>query len=140
MKKILLTIINTVVLICGVYSQDTLSNSVYQKINEIRVQNNLKELTIDENLELASAQHGCWLGLYNVFIDTNQIVLTSYEDSTRVIVKRFAKPKERILNFTNREFNNSEEHLNFYYDEPTSTEVVDFMKDKVLYQNYQKHQ
>lgn len=132
MKKLLLTIVNTFVIICGVYSQDTLATNVYQKINEIRVQNNLGELLIDEPLELASAQHGCWLSIYNIRIDTNQVVVISEEDNTPVTAKRFKMPKDRVVNFTNRTINNIEESLNYYYTKPTSDDVVDFMKDKIL--------
>ena len=135
MKKILLTFFN-LLLICGVYSQDTLYSNVYQKINNLRSIDKLDSLKIDENLELASAQHGCWLGLYNVFVDTNQVVLTSEENDVYVVAKKFKSPTDRIKNFTNREFKKFKEYITCYYQNPTSDDVVKFMNDKVSSSEY----
>ena len=136
MKKVLLTVINAIVLTCGVYSQDTLATTVYQKINEFRLQNKLSNLIVDEPLELASAQHGCWLGLYNIVIDTNEVVLASEENDVYLMAKRFKDPKDRILNFSQRSFNNCAEYVNCYYTQPTSNDVVSFMKDRISSSNY----
>jgi hypothetical protein len=131
MKQILLTIVNAILLTCGVYSQDTLATNVYQKINELRSKNQLSNLIIDEPLELASAQHGCWLGLYNIVIDTNKVVLVSEENDVYVVAKKFKSPEDRIKNFTKRNFNSCKEYINCYYTQPTSDQVFDFMSDKI---------
>lgn len=136
MKQLLLTIVNAVALTCGVYAQDTLTSNVYQKINQIRAQNGLSSLKIDESLELAAAQHGCWLGLYNIVADTNETVLISEENDVYVVAKKFKTPEDRIKNYTDRKFNNCVEYINCYYDEPTSTDVSKFMKSKVISENY----
>ena len=132
MKQFLLTIVSAIALTCGVDAQDSLSLNVYQKVKQVRLENHLRELQVDESLELASAQHGCWLAIYNVLIDTNQILLNTQENNITSMLKIFDYPQDRIKYFTNRNFSKCEEHSKYYYHQPTSSDVYSFIEDKVV--------
>ena len=75
MKQILLTLMSFLIF-GGVYSQDSIQDSVYQKINQLRKNAKLEALVNDTSLELASAQHGCWLALYNSKVDSQVLTLS----------------------------------------------------------------
>lgn len=100
MKKFLLTVLISF-FIGGVYSQDTLHTNVYQKINTARLIFDLNTLQVDENLELASAHHGCWIALYN--LDKDTITTPSGEFKASLSTTLF-ETSDRIKNYTDREF------------------------------------
>lgn len=99
MKKFLLTIF-ILLITGGVYSQNTLHDSVYQKINATRLFFNLNHLEVDDSLELASAQHGCWIALFNIDKDS----ITTPSNELRVTLSAtFDTTLDRVKNYTNRD-------------------------------------
>ena len=117
MKQILLALMSLFTF-GGVYSQDSIQDSVYQKINQLRKSSKLEALTNDTSLELASAQHGCWLALYNSKMDS--IVLTSIEGKKTTMAQSIKTPEDRVRNYTDREFKTVIENMFVFYQNPTA--------------------
>ena len=105
--------------------------SVYDEINKFRAEIGLSSLLCDTSLELASAQHGCWLALYNFRLNPPEIILQSNETEL-YLAKKLNDPLDRIRTYTNREIYFIQESLNYYYQKPTIEEITNFMKNKVL--------
>ena len=100
MKNLLLTIF-ALLITGGVYSQNTLHDSVYQKINSARLIFDQNVLIPDDSLELASAQHGCWIALFN--IDKDSITTPSKEFKSSLSTT-FDTTLDRVENYTSRDF------------------------------------
>jgi hypothetical protein len=128
MKKILLTFI-TLLFFGGVYSQDTLQDSVYKKVNQIREQSNLDTLSSETYLELASAQHACWLALFNLKTDT--LILTSEEQVKSTMAQSIKTPSDRVKNYSDKYFTEVKESITVFYEKPSTDAVLSFMKDKL---------
>ena len=130
MKTFLLTFV-TMLFIGGVYCQDTLHDNVYKKVNQIRTESKLDSFLVEEALELSAAQHACWLALYNIRTDTNEILLPSNEIKISMVTT-LDSVEDRIKNYTDRQFYNSEEYITYFYEKPNSKMIFDFIKSKVL--------
>jgi len=128
MKQILLTFI-TLLFFGDVYSQDTLQDSVYKKVNQIREQSNLNSLSPETYLELASAQHACWLALFNLKTDT--ITLTSEEQIKATMAQSIKTPSDRVKNYSDKSFTEVQESITVFYEKPSSDMVLSFMKEKL---------
>jgi hypothetical protein len=138
MKQILLTLMSLFIF-GGVYSQDSIQDSVYQKINQLRKKSKLEVLTNDTSLELASAQHGCWLALYNSKMDS--VVLTSIEENKTTMAQSIRTPEDRVKNYTNREFKIVNESMFVFYQNPTAEMVYkklykESLSSKFKYQGF----
>ncbi len=129
MKQILLTLMSFFIF-GGVYSQETIQDSVYQKINSLRQKSKLEILNVDTCLELASAQHGCWLALYNLKTDT--VVLESIEENKTTMAQSIKTPEDRVRNYTNRSFTNVSENISIFYTEPNAEIVYKSLAGKSL--------
>ena len=139
MKQLLLTF-SALFTFFAMQSQDTLANNVYQKVQQLRVNKKLDSLIVEESLELASAQHGCWLAIYNVSIDTNKIVLPEIE-SRNGLVGTLITSEDRVRNYTDRNFSVAKQYCSVFYKQPTSDLVFETMKDsKLLYNKKYKYQ
>lgn len=128
MKQILLTFL-TFLIIGGVYSQDTLQDSVYKQINEIRKKSKLDDLLLETDLELASAQHACWLALYNLKTDT--LVLKSDEEVKTTMAQSIKTTSDRVKNYSDRPFTIVDESMTVFYQKPSVEEISEFMESKV---------
>jgi len=120
MKQILLTLIS-IFIFTGAYSQNSIQDSVYQKINQLRKSSKLEVLTNDTSLELASAQHGCWLALYNLKSDT--IVLSSIEENKTTMAQSIKTPEDRVKNYTDRNFTIVNESMFVFYTKPDADDI-----------------
>ena len=129
MKQILLTLMSFFIF-GGVYSQETIQDSVYQKINSLRQKSKLEILNVDTSLELASAQHGCWLALYNLKTDT--IVLNSIEENKTTMAQSIKTPEDRVRNYTNRSFTTVSETMFVFYAQPNAEMVYKTLYSKSL--------
>ena len=138
MKQILLTLMSLFIF-GGVYSQDSIQDSVYQKINQLRKKSKLEVLTNDTSLELASAQHGCWLALYNS--KTDSLVLTSIEENKTTMAQSIKTPEDRVKNYTDRNFTIVNESMFVFYIKPDADDVYKkiykkSLSDKFKYQGF----
>jgi hypothetical protein len=139
MKQLLLTF-SALVAFFTMQSQDTLANNVYQKVQQLRFNKNLDSLIVDEPLELAASQHGCWLALYNAIVDTNKILLPEIEYKNG-LVEPLKTPEHRVRNYTDRNFTTAKQYCSVFYKQPTSDLVFETMKDsKLLYDKKYKYQ
>jgi hypothetical protein len=129
MKQILLTLMS-IFIFGGIYSQDSIQDSVYQKINQLRKNAKLEVLTNDTSLELASAQHGCWLALYNLKSDT--IVLNSIEENKTTMAQSIKTPEDRVKNYTDRKFTTVNESMFVFYTKPDANDVYKKLYKKSL--------
>ena len=129
MKQILLTLMS-ILIFGGVYSQDSIQDSVYQKINQLRKNAKLEVLTNDTSLELASAQHACWLALYNNKIDS--LILTSIEENKTTMTQSIKTPEYRVKNYTDREFTIVNENMFVFYTKPDADDVYEKIYKKSL--------
>jgi hypothetical protein len=129
MKQILLTLMS-IFIFGGIYSQDSIQDSVYQKINQLRKNAKLSVLTNDTSLELASAQHGCWLALYNNKIDS--LILTSIEENKTTMAQSIKTPEDRVKNYTDRKFTIVNESMFVFYTKPDAGDVYKKLYKKSL--------
>jgi hypothetical protein len=104
---------------------------IYERINSVRTLNGLAPLVAEEALELASAQHGTWLALYNLQIDSNQVVLQSNEVSV-VMTKKLSDPIDRVRLYTDREFFYIEECLGYFTQEPSTEDIYQKVKLRTM--------
>ena len=127
MKKLITTILLSISFIFA-FAQDTVATNVYNSINRLRIENGYRPLETDRALELASAQHGCWLALYNN--QTIDIDLPSNE-YRNTLAKPFSTKEERIMNYTNRKFSIASEKSFVLYHEPTSVDITTKMEKDI---------
>jgi hypothetical protein len=131
MKKILAVLTLTMLTVFSGFSQKTINEKVYKKINLERKEANLSPLKIQESLELASAQHGCWLAMYNRLTDLETIELPENEFKVEMITT-FTGAEDRVKNFTSDEFENLTEIRFAFYEEPTTNLIFSLFKNDFL--------
>ena len=112
-------------------SQDTVYEKVYKTINLERKSQKLAQVKIQEPLELASAQHGCWLAMYNRFNDLQEIALPEVESRVDMITT-FSTASERVNSFTDTEFQNLVESRYYFTEKPSSSDVFKQIKSQSL--------
>lgn len=113
------------------FSQDTVYEKVYKTINLERKSQNLESLKVQESFELASAQHGCWLAMYNRFNDLQEVQLPELESRVEMITT-FSTPIERVKSFTDTEFQNIVETRYYFTQKPSSSDVFKQIKSQIL--------
>jgi hypothetical protein len=139
MKQLLLTF-SALFAFFAMQSQDTLANNVYQKVHKLRFKIKLDSLVVEEPLELASAQHGCWLALYNNSLDTNKILLPDLEFKDG-LVESLKTPEHRVRSYTDRNFTIVKQYCSVFYKQPTSDIIFETIKDsKLIYNKNYKYQ
>lgn len=131
MKRILSLVSLCLLLFISALSQDNLQVDVLSKVNLERVTNNLEPVCSVESLELASAQHGCWLAMYNRFTDVDQISLPEIESSLKMI-PTFFTIEDRVRNFSYYKFENLSEFRFSFYKEPSSSDIWQVLKWQFL--------
>jgi len=137
MKKLITTILLSISFIFA-FTQDTVATNVYNSINRLRIEKGYKSLKTDKALELASAQHGCWLALYNNQTVDVELPTNEYRNN---LSRPFSTKEDRILNYTDRKFSIAIEKSFVLYTEPSSIEIMNQMyKDvyayNILYQGF----
>ncbi len=113
------------------FSQDTVYEKVYKTINLERKSQKLPQVKVQEPLELASAQHGCWLAMYNRFNDLQEVALPEVESRVDMITT-FSTASERVRSFTDTEFQNLVESRYYFTEKPSSSDVFKQIKSQAL--------
>lgn len=122
MKKVSLPLCLLMFLSISCSSQNNLQENVFKKINSEREKSNLSPVLIQEPFELASAQHGCWIAIYNRFSNLSRIELPETEVRLKMI-STFTNVEDRVKNFSNKNFENITEMRLEFYEEPNSTQI-----------------
>jgi hypothetical protein len=131
MKKMIFLMIISVFSFLNGISQDTVYEKVYKTINSERKSQKLEQVKVQEPLELAGAQHGCWLAMYNRFNDLQEIELPEVESRVDMITT-FSTASERVKSFTDTEFQNIVETRYYFSEKPSSSDVFKKIKSQAL--------
>ncbi len=131
MKKTIFLMVISVFSFLSGFSQDTVYEKVYKTINLERKSQKLPQVKVQEPLELASAQHGCWLAMYNRFNDLQEVALPEVESRVDMITT-FSTASERVRSFTDTEFQNLVESRYYFTEKPSSSDVFKQIKSQAL--------
>jgi len=129
MKKTIFLMVISVFSFLSGFSQDTVYEKVYKTINLERKSQKLPQVKVQEPLELASAQHGCWLAMYNRFNDLQEVALPEVESRVDMITT-FSTASERVKSFTDTEFQNLVESRYYFTEKPSSSDVFKQIKSQ----------